>query len=169
MMPLTRLENHPVPLRPPGSLPETEFMNVCIACQECIRVCPTRGLQPDFLQTGWTRVGTPVLAPRLGGCSLGISCDQLCEQVCPVGAILPVNHKQFKIGTARVDHSLCLAWGQGVKCLVCVESCHYHAATPFRDRVIINPERCVGCGFCESGCPVPGSAIHVFPPDTSTI
>lgn len=169
IMPLTHLEELPAHLRPPGALPENELLDICIACQECIRVCPTRGLQAVFLQTGLGRLGMPVLVPRLGGCSLSVSCNHLCQQVCPVGAILPVDQKEFKIGTARVDHSLCLAWDQGVKCLVCVEACQYHAAIPHQGRVIVDPDKCVGCGFCESGCPVPGSAIYVFPHGTSTV
>lgn len=167
--PLTRLENRRLPLRPPGALPEAEFLNVCIACQECVRVCPTHGLQAAFLQTGLSGVGMPVLVPRLGACALGVSCNHLCQQVCPVDAILPVNPKEFKIGTAHVDHDLCLAWDQGVKCLVCVEACQYHAAIPHQGRVTVDPAKCVGCGFCESGCPVPGSAIHVLSEDFSTI
>jgi ferredoxin len=169
VMPLTRLEKHSAPLRPPGALPEIEFLNICIACQECIRVCPTHGLQAAFLQTGLGGIGMPVLIPRLGGCSLGVSCSQLCEQICPVDAIQSVKPENFKIGTAHVDHTLCLAWDQGSKCLVCVEACQYHAAIPFQGKVTIDPDKCVGCGFCESGCPVPGSAIHVFPRDGSTV
>jgi len=169
IMPLSHFENGSTPLRPPGALPEGEFLNVCIACQECIRVCPTHGLQAAFLQTGLSRLGMPVLVPRLGGCSLGVSCNHLCKQVCPVDAILPVQQKELKIGTARVDHSLCLAWDQGVKCLVCVEACQYKAAIPHQGKITVDSNKCVGCGFCESGCPVPGSAIHVFPRDISTI
>jgi ferredoxin len=169
VLPLTRLEKRQVPLRPPGALPEAKFLNVCIACQECIRVCPTHGLQAAFLQNGLSRIGMPVLVPRLGGCSLGVSCNQLCRQVCPVKAILPVSQKDLKLGTAHVDHASCLAWDQGVKCLVCVEACQYKAATPYQGRVIVDPDKCVGCGFCESGCPVPGSAIHVFPKNSSAI
>ena len=169
VMPLTSLEKAGTPLRPPGALPEAKFLQVCIACQECVRVCPTHGLQAAFLQTGLSRIGMPVLTPRLGGCALGVSCNQLCEQVCPVKAILPVKQKDLKIGTARVDHSLCLAWDQGVKCLVCVEACQYKAAIPYQGRVSVDINKCVGCGFCESGCPVPGSAIHVFLKDPSTV
>lgn len=167
--PLILLERRAAPLRPPGALPEAQFLNVCIACQECIRVCPTRGLQAAFLQTGVSKLGMPVLVPRLGGCSLGVSCDHLCEKVCPVDAILPVTQEDLKIGTAQVDHSLCLAWDQGVKCLVCVEACQYKAAIPHQGRITVDPDKCVGCGFCESGCPVPGSAIHVFPKPSSTV
>ncbi len=169
IMPLTTLEKRPTPLRPPGALPEAQFLKACIACQECVRVCPTHGLQAAFLQTGAVGIGMPVLVPRLGGCALGVSCNQLCKQVCPVAAIQPVRKQELKIGTARVDHALCLAWDQGVKCLVCVEACQYQAAIPYQGRVTVDKNKCVGCGFCESGCPVPGSAIHVFSKDPSTV
>ena len=169
VMPLISLEGRSAPLRPPGALPEAEFLNVCIACQECVRVCPTHGLQGAFLQTGLSGIGMPVLVPRLGGCSFGVSCNHLCKQVCPVDAILPVSRQEVKIGTAQVNRSLCLAWDQGVKCLVCVEACQYHAAIPYQGKVTVDPNKCVGCGFCESGCPVPGSAIHVFPNHSSPV
>ncbi len=167
--PLTTLGRQSTPLRPPGALPEAEFLKACIACQECIRVCPTHGLQAAFLQSGLTNLGMPQLVPRLGACALGISCNHLCQQVCPEAAILPVNRKEFKIGLAQVDHGLCLAWDQGLKCLVCIEACQYQAAVPYRGRVTVDSNKCVGCGFCESGCPVPGSAIHVRPRAVSAI
>ncbi len=167
--PFTHIREDPAPLRPPGALPEAKFLDLCIACQECIRVCPTHGLQAAFLQAGLTRLGTPVLLPRLGACSLSVSCDHLCQQVCSVSAILPVDQKKFKIGTARVDHSSCLAWDQGAKCLVCVEACRFQAAIPHQGKVVIDAAKCVGCGSCESGCPVPGSAVHVYPLGSSTV
>ncbi len=100
---------------------------------------------------------------------MGISCNQLCQQVCPQQAILPVKPKEFKIGTAQVNRSVCLAWDQGAKCLVCIEACQYQAAIPHQGRVTVDANKCVGCGFCESGCPVPGSAIHVKAVTPSTV
>ncbi|HEX2981576.1 MAG TPA: 4Fe-4S binding protein [Anaerolineaceae bacterium] len=159
---LDRLPSRPA-LRPPGALPENEFLQTCILCQECIRVCPTGGLRPAVLENGLNGLGAPVLAPRQGGCSLNPSCPQLCAQVCPVGAIQPISKTEMKIGVAVVDRFTCLAWDQGAKCLVCVEACLNSAAIPFNGRVTVDPNRCTGCGRCESGCPVPGGAIHVRP------
>lgn len=150
-------------LRPPGALPEEQFLRTCILCQECIRVCPTGGLQPSILETGWAGFGTPVLVPRQGGCALNPSCPDLCAQVCPVGAILPVTKETMQIGVAHVYREVCLAWDQGAKCLVCVEACLNSAAIAFHGRVTVDSNRCTGCGRCESGCPVPGSAIRVSP------
>jgi len=166
LAPVLNLTSHTRVIRPPGALPEDEFLRTCIICQECVRVCPTGGLKPTFLETGLAGIGTPRLIPLQGACSLIPSCPHLCAQVCPVGAIRSIKPKEMKIGVARVDHSLCLAWDQGVKCLVCVEACPNEAAQAYHGRVTVHPERCTGCGRCENACPVAGAAIHVFPLET---
>jgi len=150
-------------LRPPGALPEEEFVRTCILCQECVRVCPTGGLKPTAFEGGLAAVGTPHLVPRVGACTRNPSCPHLCAQVCPVAAIRPIAADQVKIGRAVVDHDLCLAWDQQVKCLVCVEACLVEAALVYNGRIIVDPLRCTGCGRCENACPVAGSAIHVKP------
>ena len=33
-------------VRPPGSLPEAQFVQTCITCQECVRICPGQALRP---------------------------------------------------------------------------------------------------------------------------
>jgi len=33
------------PVRPLGSVPETEFLQLCIRCGECFKVCPSDVLQ----------------------------------------------------------------------------------------------------------------------------
>ncbi len=70
-------------VRPPGAV-EADFEARCIRCNECVRVCPTQGLQPSFLEGGWQNMLTPRLEPRLGYCSYNCSA---CGQVCPTGAI----------------------------------------------------------------------------------
>lgn len=150
-------------LRPPGALPEEEFIRTCILCQECVRVCPTGGLKPIALDGGLARLGTPHLVPLTGACTRNPSCPHLCAQVCPVAAIRPIPPEAVKIGRAVVDHALCLAWDQQVKCLVCVEACLVEAAQMYNGRIIVDPTRCTGCGRCENACPVAGSAIHVRP------
>jgi MauM/NapG family ferredoxin protein len=149
-------------IRPPGALQEADFLRACILCQECVRVCPTGGLKPLSALAGAV-VGTPHLVPRQGSCSLNPSCPHLCAQVCPAGAIRRIAPSQFKIGLARVDHALCLAWDQGSKCLVCVEACLVEAAMPYHGRVTVDPNKCTGCGRCEQACPVVESAIRVYP------
>jgi MauM/NapG family ferredoxin protein len=150
-------------VRPPGALPEGEFTRTCITCHECIRICPSQALRPALLEGGLTSLGTPYLAPRQAACSFLTNCSQLCAQACPVGAIRSIPVSQMKTGIAKVDHHACLAWDQGVKCLVCVEACLSDAAKAVNGRIIVDQTKCTGCGRCESGCPVAGSAIRVFP------
>ena len=166
IVPLVGLSAHRGVIRPPGALPEAEFVRTCILCQECVRVCPTGGLRPVFLESGLAGIGTPQLVSRQGACSIKPSCPDLCAKVCPTGALRPIRPEQLKIGLAHVDHSLCLAWDQGTRCLVCVEACLNNAAQAYQGRVTVDPQKCTGCGRCESGCPVAGSAIHVYPLET---
>lgn len=148
-------------VRPPGALPEEEFLATCILCQECIRVCPTGGLKQALFEGGLRALGTPHLVGRDGGCQLNRSCDNLCARACPVGAIQIIPRDKMRVGLAKVDRRSCLAWDQGVRCLVCVEACPTMAATPHQGRVTVDSSKCSGCGICERACPVAGSAIHV--------
>ncbi|HPL30400.1 MAG TPA: 4Fe-4S binding protein, partial [Anaerolineae bacterium] len=161
LLPALRLAPSKGLVRPPGALPEDEFVATCILCQECIRVCPTRGLKPVLFEGGLRALGTPRLVAREGGCQLNRSCDNLCARACPVGAIQIIPREKMRVGLAKVDRRSCLAWDQGVRCLVCVEACPTQAATPHQGRVTIDSSKCSGCGICERSCPVAGSAIHV--------
>jgi formate hydrogenlyase subunit 6/NADH:ubiquinone oxidoreductase subunit I len=71
-------------IRPPGALPEPQFLAKCVKCGECMKVCPTNGLQPTLSEAGTEGIWTPVLVPRVGYCEYYCS---LCTQVCPTGAI----------------------------------------------------------------------------------
>ena len=157
-------------IRPPGALPEPSFLDRCVRCGVCMKVCPTHGLQPSFLQSGIEGLWTPRLVPRIGGCEQ--KCN-LCGRVCPTGALrdLLLEEKQFaRIGTAIIVRRKCLAWEQMKTCLVCDEACPYDAIEfrvvtdfigTFRRPSVIE-EKCIGCGLCEQKCPVGGaSAIRV--------
>ncbi len=148
-------------LRPPGALPEKEFLAECIVCQECIRVCPAHSLRPALLEGGVGALGTPYLVPREGGCLMQETCGHLCAAACPVGAIQPIPKDKMRIGLAQVDRRACLAWDQAARCLVCVEACPAEAAVAHQGRVVVDASKCTGCGICEQVCPVEGSAIHV--------
>ena len=159
-------------IRPPGAIEEKDFLDSCIRCGECMKVCPTYGLQPACLQAGFEGLFTPVLTPRVGACEE--KCH-LCGQVCPTGAIrkLSLEEKQYAvIGTAVIDSNRCIAWEQLKLCLICDEVCPYDAIE-FLDitdekgilqRPFVLEDKCVGCGQCENKCPVKGpAAIHVTP------
>ena len=77
-------------IRPPGVI-ESDLLDKCLRCGECMRSCPTHGLQPAFNQAGLEGLWTPLLIPRLGYCDY--SCNA-CGQLCPVEAIPPLELEQ---------------------------------------------------------------------------
>jgi ferredoxin len=158
-------------IRPPGSIPEPDFLNACIHCGKCMKVCPTNGLQPCVLEAGLNGIWTPRLAARIGGCEK--NCN-MCGQVCPTHAIraLPPEEKTYaKMGTAVIDRTRCIAWEQDKVCLICDEACPYNAISSLSEtirgttllRPFIDERICTGCGLCEARCPIEGrSAIEIF-------
>ncbi len=155
-------------IRPPGALAEDEFVTACVRCAECMKVCPMNALQPAFGEGGLEALETPILVPRMGPCIQ--ACNQ-CGRVCPTGAIevCSLDEKShLYMGTASVDRSRCLAWAFGNTCVVCQESCPYHAIHSDVDengvpRPVVDDRICVGCGMCEHVCPVePDGAIRVY-------
>ncbi len=157
-------------IRPPGALPEPEFLSRCVRCGECLRACPTSALQLD-----WHRVGIEGLwAPRLD--LRGAACDQdcnLCGQVCPTRSIRPLEldeRRHARVGTAILLRDACLAWARDERCTVCHEQCPWGAVVFERDeqhRVdlpVVQADRCNGCGWCEDLCPVLGEAAIVVTP-----
>lgn len=160
---------NPALIRPPGSLPEEEFLTKCIRCGECMKVCPTNAIHPTTLQAGLAGIWSPVLIPRVGYCEYNCT---LCGQVCPTGAIeeLPVEEKQqIHIGTAYVDRSRCLPFVYGTECIVCEEHCPTPTKAIWFEEVTVkdrdgndktlkqphvDPELCNGCGICETKCPI---------------
>ncbi len=115
-------------IRPPGAVEERAFLERCIRCAECMKVCPNNALHPAFFEAGVEGMWTPILIARIGYCEH--SCV-LCGQVCPTGAIQKITEKEklglgvppIKIGTAFYDHGRCLPWSMGTPCIVCEEFC----------------------------------------------
>jgi len=154
-------------MRPPGALPEDEFVSACVRCGECMKVCPTNTLQPAVGEGGLEAIGTPVVVPRVGACTQ--PCN-LCGRVCPTKAIEPFEIEEkshLYLGTASVNRSACIAWAFGRECMICDEACPYNAisADVAEDgalRPVVDEQICVGCGMCEWVCPVePLGAIRV--------
>jgi MauM/NapG family ferredoxin protein len=158
-------------IRPPGALPEQEFLKQCLACGECMKACPTNTLQPAMFSDGFNRLYTPKVVPRVAGCEAKCA---LCGNVCPTGAIRKItpDDKPFvKIGTAVLDRHRCLAWEQNKECVVCDEVCPFNAidtrelqTTDGKFKVpVVKEDLCMGCGMCEQHCPISDfAAITVY-------
>ncbi len=149
-------------IRPPGALPEEEFVSVCSGCGECLKVCPNNALQSTLLEAGLAGLYTPRLVPRIGYCE---EFCNFCGKVCPTEAIryLPFEEKRLlQMGIAHVDKTRCIAWDTEKICLVCNEQCSYQAIVgDEKKRPIVKEEKCTGCGICENKCPVDGEAAII--------
>ena len=165
-------------IRPPGVNEEQAFLSKCLRCSECMKVCPTNGLQPVQSEAGLEGVWTPALIPRVGYCDYGCNA---CGQVCPSGAIplLGLDQKRLAvIGTAMVNRNRCLPWASNTPCIVCEEMCPTPEKSIRLEEVsVTNPagelvtlqrpyvlrELCIGCGICENHCPLEGdAAIQIY-------
>ena len=161
-----------LPVRPPGSVPEPAFLQLCIRCGECFQACPNHVLQPLGFQQGLEGLWTPQVVADWAGCES--SCNA-CGQVCPTGAIraLPMEEKKVaRMGLAIVNQHTCLPYASREACQLCVDECvsagyraieftrvHHEvdaAGLPVEDSGFLAPvvlaERCVGCGLCQTRC-----------------
>jgi len=167
------------PLRPPGSVPEREFLDLCIRCGECFKVCPGPVLHPAGLESGWEALWTPVVVPSHAGCHQ--NCN-FCTRVCPTQAIQPLSLEEKRktpIGLAVLNAKTCLPHAGQRDCRLCFDECEaagYHAirmrriklelgdipAGVFSDEQLeamssieapfVDADACTGCGLCEYRC-----------------
>ena len=156
-------------IRPPGALPEEDFLRKCVKCGECMKACPTNALQPALLEGGPEGLWTPMLVPVIGYCEYYCS---LCSQVCPTGAIreLKIEEKTpLKIGSAWIKKDRCIPYALGKPCIVCEEHCPTSpkaikfvmvetklpdGSVATQKAPVIDNSICIGCGICENKCPV---------------
>ena len=81
-------------IRPPGSLPEEEFVHTCTGCGQCLKVCPNNALQSTLLEAGLAGLYTPRLVPRIGYCE---EMCNFCGQVCPTEAIRQITMEEKRL------------------------------------------------------------------------
>ncbi|MDJ0764908.1 MAG: 4Fe-4S binding protein [Myxococcota bacterium] len=164
----------PACIRPPGARDEADFLDRCIRCGQCLKICPNNALHPAWDEAGIEGLWTPVLVPKIGYCEP--TCT-LCTQVCPTAAIRRVTQDEkmgqngrdmVRLGTAFIDRGRCLPWAKGTPCIVCEEFCPTSPKAIWfteeeveqRGRSVklkfprVDPSQCNGCGACEHICPV---------------
>lgn len=163
-------------LRPPGALPEDQFLSACIRCGLCVRECPYDTLMLAELGADGPATGTPYFIARDLPCEM---CDDIpCVAACPTGALDPAldDIDDARMGTAvLVDQENCLNY-LGLRCDVCYRVCpaideaimleashnprsgHHAIFAP-----TVHADHCTGCGVCERACVLPEAAIKVLP------
>ncbi len=156
------------PVAPPGAKSIEHLKERCISCHLCVAVCPTKVLQPSFLEYGFTGINIPQMDYNSYFCNF--DCHK-CGEVCPTGAIitLPQEEKHVtQIGKVHFQVELCIVESEETSCGSCSEHCPTQAVKMVdynNDLTIpkIDPNICIGCGACEYACPVtdPHKAIYV--------
>ncbi len=159
---LQKLANYHAPLRPPGAIPEDEFLNQCIRCRKCEEACPYDSIVMAHGDRG-LKVGTPFIYARREPCYLCMK----CTEVCPTGALQLLKREEkrkVRMGTAKINQTTCLAYN-GIICRACYERCPiYREAITLQNEIypVVHQEHCVGCGICENVCPNEPASIIVY-------
>jgi len=147
---------------PPGAKSWKLFSDNCTACGLCVNVCPNGVLRPS---DALGRFMQPEMSFERGYCRP--ECNE-CGQVCPTNAISLISKTQ-KSSTA-IGHAVCrneiCQLSNGKTCSKCVKVCPSGALSmaqsPTGPIIVVDDERCIGCGACEYVCPIrPQSAIHI--------
>lgn len=153
-----RAERPRLALRPPGALPEADFLALCVRCGKCAQVCPRQAIH--------LQQGAPVITPRAEACDL----CRICPDVCPTGALTLLPNQPVQMGSAQIDQNRCLAW-TGTLCRSCFAVCPVQgqAITIELDeraavwRPVVHADQCTGCGLCEHVCASDPAAITIRP------
>jgi len=162
-------------IRPPGALPEADFLAACIRCGICVNDCPYDILKlaefGDAVPTG-----TPYFTARTNPCEM---CEDIpCIPNCPTGAL---DHTLTDINESRmglaviVDQETCIAF-LGLRCEVCFNICpirgeaitltYLHNKRSSKHALfipVVHSDACTGCGLCEKACILEEAAIKILP------
>ncbi len=159
-------------VRPPGSLPERDFLAACVRCGLCVMACPNDVLQPVGLADGLEGYFAPRVVADFAGCEP--TCNN-CGQVCPTGAVRALalaEKRAARMGLAEIDPGLCLPHAGREECRLCADECDaagYEAIEFVRVRTemdetgapvegsgflapVVVAWRCNGCGLCQMRC-----------------
>lgn len=147
------------PVTPPGSLSLERFKDKCTACHICITQCPSHVLRPAALEYGFDYLLKPRVAYIDSYCNYECT---VCSEVCPTHAIQPLTKEEkatTQVGIATFFINRCIVHTEETDCGACSEHCPTQAVhmVPYKGTLTIpavNPDLCIGCGGCESICPV---------------
>jgi ferredoxin-type protein NapG len=148
----------PLYLRPPGALPEANFLETCSRCAACVRVCPVQCIKIDT--SGIKGNGAPFIDADATACAV---CDGLyCMPACPSRALQLTPRNQINMGTAVWHADSCLR-SHGEDCTICIDHCPLgtFAIELIDGNVHVHEKGCIGCGVCQHDCPTSPKSITV--------
>ncbi len=138
----------PAPIRPPWSLDETAFLEVCTGCDDCRQACPERII---IRGAG----AYPEIDFSHGECTFCTACAEACR----TDALSVKDNHTLAPWTLRARIGDACLSTQGVTCRVCGDRCdaraiRFELAVGGIARPIIDKTACTGCGACIAPCPV---------------
>jgi ferredoxin len=147
------------PVTPPGSGSLERFMDKCTGCHICITRCPTQVLRPAGFEYGLEYLLHPHCAFVSSYCNYDCT---VCSEVCPSHAIQtlsPDEKHTTQVGIATFNLNRCVVYTNETDCGACAEHCPTRAVHMVHYKGIltipqVEKELCIGCGGCESICPV---------------
>jgi ferredoxin-type protein NapG len=177
----------PLILRPPGALPEKQFLATCTKCGMCVLACPYDALV--LATPGDDKpIGTPYFIPRTSPCYM---CKDIpCVPACPTGSLdaslvseknangeVSLNINLAQMGLAVIDRETCIAYS-GIQCDVCYRACPLIDSAITVDLIrnertgkhamrapVVHSGVCTGCGLCEKACITQKASIFILPRD----
>ncbi len=137
-------------IRPPWSVSEESFTDLCNRCGACIDACPEK-----IIASGSGKF--PMVDFQKGECSF---CQE-CVKACQYHAFTALSEKPWDIKAEIKDHCLSKI---GVVCQSCSEVCdnnaiHFSLQMGGVPDISLDSAQCNGCGACVSICPK--SAIKI--------
>ena len=147
-------------LRPPGALPEEQFLTTCSRCAKCAEVCPAECIKIDPERK--RADGAPYIEVDAMPCILCTGLE--CMHHCPTGALVQTPLNEIDMGTAVWHEQICVRT-HGEPCTMCVDHCPVGstALEILYGQVVVHEEGCVGCGVCQNNCPTDPKSITVTP------
>ena len=125
--------------------------NKCIACAECLAVCPVEnaiemdGPTPILINDNCVFCGRCVEKCRFDVISIiEESFMSECDNIYYISTLVNKERK----GKLYIDNSQCQSCG------VCVKNCPTDALSILNDNIKFNEENCIYCRHCECLCPV---------------